>query len=217
MTAATLLAALVSLPGASAVAQGVVTLETPAPPGAQPSTAPDAQPTPPSDPQEAMLAYVACMRDHGVDMPDPEFTGDGGVVMRAVAGGDGPGSGLSSGPGDAEFEAAHEACGSLMEGTVRDIDPEQQAEMQAQALAFARCMREHGVDMPDPQFDAGGRVSIMVGGPDGPRIDPETMQAAQEACGGFRGPGAPVRPDGPSDQDDGEPASGAPEPSAILP
>jgi hypothetical protein len=67
-------------------------------------------------------------------------------------------------------------------------------------------MREHGVDMPDPQFDENGGIGIMVGGPDGPRIDPETMQSAQEACGGLIGPPG-----------DGDTTSTQPEPSAALP
>jgi hypothetical protein len=204
--AAAILASALTLLGTAALAQGVVTLETPAPPGTQPSAAPGATAAPPSDPQEAMLAYVECMRDHGVDMPDPEFTADGRVTMRI--GGEGrPAAGAAGGPGDPAFQEAQEACGSLMQGTVRDLDPEQQAEMQARALAFAECMREHGVDMPDPQFDENGGVGIMIGGPDAPPIDAETMQAAQEACGGLMGPPGV---DDPSD-------TATPRPSGDLP
>lgn len=211
------LAAAVALTGPAALAQGVVTLETPAPPGSQPSTAPGAQPTPPSDPQEAMLAYVECMRDHGVDMPDPEFTGDGGVIMRAggTAGADDDGPTVVGGPGDPAFAEAQAACGSLMEGMARDLDPEQVAQAQAEALAFAQCMRDHGVDMPDPQFSADGGMSIAIGGPDGPRIDPDAMQEAQEACGGGAfgiGPGEPMEPDGAGDAGDGQPSA-----SAVIP
>jgi hypothetical protein len=132
------LAASLSLLGTSVLAQGVATLETPAPPGTQPSAAPGALATPPSDPQEAMLAFVDCIR-------------------------------------------------------------------------------EHGVDMPDPRFDADGRVSIMVGGPDSPRIDPDVMQAAQEACGGLMGPGAPAGPAGSSDAGDAGSTETRPESSAGIP
>ena len=118
-----------------------------------------------------------------------------------------PAAGVIGGPDDPVFAEAHGACGSLIEGTVRELDPEQQAEMQARALEFAECMRDHGIDMPDPQFDEDGGVAIMIGGPDGAPIDPATMQAAQEACGGLMGP-----PPG------GEDASGAePRSSAALP
>jgi hypothetical protein len=34
-------------------------------------------------------------------------------------------------------------------------------EMQEGALKFARCMREHGIDMPDPTFQGGG-VTMKV-------------------------------------------------------
>ena len=34
---------------------------------------------------------------------------------------------------------------------------------QQAALDFARCMRQHGVDMPDPKVDAQGRVQIQIG------------------------------------------------------
>jgi hypothetical protein len=50
---------------------------------------------------------------------------------------------------------------------------------QAELLAFAQCMREHGVDMPDPEVDSKGRVRMRVGGKDTPRA---TMEAAQKAC-----------------------------------
>ncbi|MBB6550491.1 hypothetical protein [Nonomuraea rubra] len=48
------------------------------------------------------------------------------------------------------------------------------ADPQEKALKFAQCMRENGVDMPDP--DAGGKMTMTFGGPQ------EKVQAAQEAC-----------------------------------
>jgi hypothetical protein len=64
--------------------------------------------------------------------------------------------------------------------------------MQEQALAFAKCMREHGVDMPDPQFSGDGNFGIAISsGPDdssnsgGPPFDPNSQEFkdANEACG----------------------------------
>ncbi len=136
---------------------------------------------PSSDPQEAMLDYAACMRDNGVDMPDPEFTEDGGMMMSM-------GAAAGEGPDPEEYEAAHEACEHFMEAARSNIevDPERQAEMQEQMLEFAQCMRDHGIDMPDPEFGEDGGVSIQVGGPNdeeaGPRSDEEFAEAS-EACG----------------------------------
>jgi hypothetical protein len=36
------------------------------------------------------------------------------------------------------------------------------------ALAYARCMRQHGIDMPDPKFDAQGHVQQQLPGGVGP-------------------------------------------------
>ena len=143
--------------------------------------------------QDAMLDFAECMREHGVDMPDPSFEeGGGAVVIGGPAGGDaGP-------PSEAEMEeveAAQEACEPILEeveGQMPEIDPEQQAEMQDQALAFAECMREHGIDVPDPEFGDDGRITQSIGGPGGPDFSDDDFQDAQEACreeGGMDGPG----------------------------
>jgi hypothetical protein len=131
--------------------------------------------------QEAMLAFTQCMREHGVDMPDPQFDENGRGVGGAIrVGGD-------DGLDQEDFEAAQEACEDLL-GDVRGSfgmdDPEQRAKMQEQMLAFSQCMREHGIDMPDPQFSEDGGATIQ-GGPGG-SIDPDDpdFQAAEEACRG---------------------------------
>jgi hypothetical protein len=56
-------------------------------------------------------------------------------------------------------------------------------DLEEQALAFAECMRENGVpDFPDPVVED-GRIQVRIGGPDGGgELDPEAMEAAQEAC-----------------------------------
>jgi hypothetical protein len=149
------------------------------------------------DPQEALLAFAACMREHGVDMPDPVFesSGDGKVQFGVRIGGtaaigeDGEtGPDRESAPDQETLEAAHEACQEHLAGVVGPDGPrgEMSPEEQEQFLAFAKCMREHGVDMPDPQFGTGGGM-VMIGGPaasgEPPKIpDEETLQAAQDAC-----------------------------------
>ena len=54
--------------------------------------------------------------------------------------------------------------------------------MQETMLEFAACMREHGVDMPDPDLSGGGGRMLFRAGADG--VDPQspTFQKAQEAC-----------------------------------
>ena len=129
--------------------------------------------TPPLDPDEAMLAFTECMRDHGVDMPDPQPAGDGEGRVITMQGEE----------MDRErFEEAQEACEPLMEAVVGEIehDPEREAEIREQMLEFAQCMRDHGIDMPDPTFSDDGLVELGVGG-DGSEIEAEEMDGANEA------------------------------------
>jgi putative hemolysin len=121
--------------------------------------------------RDAQLAYARCMREHGVDMPDPQAGGERGLTLVAP-----------KGASPEELRRAEQACRKHLE----DIEPpelteEQKREFEEAALAHARCMREHGVDMPDPTFGENGAARIRVGkgGPD--PNDPEVREA-EEAC-----------------------------------
>src|SRR5215212_6572173 len=51
-----------------------------------------------------------------------------------------------------------------------------------QMQRFAQCMREHGIDMPDPEVDDQGRVKVRVGEEGGTPPDRAKMEAAQREC-----------------------------------
>jgi hypothetical protein len=128
--------------GAAASAQ-VATLGSPAPE----ASAVPASPTP--DGQETLLAWAACMRENGVEMDDPRFGLEGELV--GGLGEDGVGK-----KGDAEgetYQLASEACSELVSVFKAPVDPTQQAERADQLLVWAACMREQGVDLPDPNAD----------------------------------------------------------------
>lgn len=76
------------------------------------------------------------------------------------------------------------ACEDKLGEIGQEMSPEQEEEFKEDALAFAACMREHGVDMPDPQFDGEGKVKMRIGGPgsSGPSPESPAFQQAQEAC-----------------------------------
>jgi hypothetical protein len=57
------------------------------------------------DPQEAALKFAQCMREHGVDMPDPQLSSSGGITMRMRKG-----SGSKIDPSSPAFENAQKAC-----------------------------------------------------------------------------------------------------------
>jgi hypothetical protein len=136
-----------------------------------------------SSPQDAMLKFARCMRQHGVNFPDP--TGSGPVSIHIT--------------NPQAFDAAQNACAKYRAAGEKSISPAQRAQFQDRALQFARCMRAHGVNVPDPQTTGnGGAISIHKqvgpGGPTGPSSggpDPSspTFQAAQKACQSLLGKG----------------------------
>lgn len=112
--------------------------------------------------QEKALKWVQCMREKGVEVPDPD-PATGRVQMRF-----GPGT------DQAKVQAAMQECKAFQPfGEGGQGGNPQQLEAQRK---FAQCMRENGVPtFPDPQ--QGGMI----------RIDPSTGQdpdfpAAQEKC-----------------------------------
>ena len=121
--------------------------------------------------QDAALDYARCMREHGVDMPDPKMDG-GGIRMTSP-----------KGVAPSKMGAADKACRKYLEAVKPpEMSEEQQKEFREAALANARCMREHGIDFPDPTFGANGEARVRIGRGSG--IDPESakFKAAQKAC-----------------------------------
>lgn len=149
-------------------------------------------PTTTLDPQDAFVAYTECMREEGVDMPDPVVSGDGAVsggglvVQSEPAGGD-----PSFDREDDAFAAADEQCRSYLDDALGEIEvnPEQQAEMREQMLAFSECMRDHGLDYPDPVFGDNGQVSVSLDESSGVDFDSSEFQAANEECSSLMGDG----------------------------
>jgi hypothetical protein len=127
--------------------------------------------TPSKDPQQAALDFARCMRGHGIDMPDPEVDEQGRIKMRMG----GPGGGTR--PDPRKLEEAQKACGDLLGGGDgdRQLDPAERDAM----VAFAQCMREHGIDMPDPTGDG---LTVRRNGEDGPDPDSKEFQEAERAC-----------------------------------
>jgi hypothetical protein len=107
------------------------------------------------------------MRQHGIDMPDPKIDAAGRVAQQLPPGVD---------PDTPKFKAANQACRQYQPDGSQPpkLSPQQQQQM----LAFARCMRQHGMNIPDPKPDGGIQVDGAKGvGPDDPKF-----QAAEQAC-----------------------------------
>jgi len=138
----------------------------------------------PKDRDAAMLAHARCMREHGVDVPDPK-PGEGERIT------------IGKGDDETKVDEAMKACEGIVEDLGVKPSKEELDKQFDMALKFAKCMREHGIDMPDPQREGDG-IKMSIGGP-GSSIDPARMDEAQKACA----KDAPFGREGPPPPSDG--------------
>ncbi len=131
--------------------------------------------------EEQQLAYVDCLRDQGLDV-----SSDGrGIAIRMSRAGDARG-----GPRMEDTRRAFDTCREKTGWAPPEPTEAQQQEMQERGLRFARCMREHGADVPDPAPD--GRMTMRV-----EPGDSAVFERAQRACGSIMGDSAaPAQPVG---------------------
>lgn len=121
---------------------------------------------------ERALAFARCLREHGIDAPDPQTTA-GGKVTQAIR--------VPKGIPPQRMQQIQDTCARRTGGAPKPPSPAEQAKMLDQALKFARCMRAHGVDVPDPRPSGGG---IQIGGAGKTSLNPRSpaFQRAQQAC-----------------------------------
>ena len=128
---------------------------------------------------QGLVDFVRCMRRHGIQLADPVRTGDDKVEVRPA-----PGAPLAS---RQEFDEATRSCEAeghsrFGDGQRRRLDRSKEDE----AVAFARCVRGEGVDLPDPRFEDG---AVTNWDPDALGIDVEApdVVAVGERCAGATG------------------------------
>ncbi|QXV61416.1 hypothetical protein CVV72_33435 [Amycolatopsis sp. TNS106] len=119
--------------------------------------------------EDKMRNFAKCMREHGIDMPDPQTNGDGQNSITIEAG--------EGRPDENKMKAASDACRKLLPngGEIKPPTPEELDKMRKEA----KCMREHGIDFPDPE-PSGKGAAIALGDASG---DPKKFEEAAKACG----------------------------------
>ncbi|MFD5828711.1 hypothetical protein [Lentzea sp. NPDC060358] len=132
------------------------------------------------DDKADMVKFAQCMRDNGIEMPDPQ--GDGGAVTLGIPGNDGDGEKMS---------AAHNACKQHLPngGEFTPPSPEEQDKMRQQA----KCMRDRGYNWPDPKFEGGGAAGEAIELPD---MEDEKVKQDMKDCGLGEGGMVAARPAG---------------------
>jgi hypothetical protein len=142
--------------------------------------------------EQQFVKFAKCLREHGINVSTP--TGGHQLTFN--------------GTDPHAMEAAQNACRRFRPSAATEkLSPAERAARQDAALKFARCMRSHGVNIPDPQLSTGGlaiHLKGKAGGADsgGPNPSSPTFRAAQNACQGLLGKDFPKlssqgRPGGP--------------------
>jgi hypothetical protein len=107
-------------------------------------------------------------------VPDPSANGG------PPAGGAGRLEQIRSSP---NFQTAMQACQKQVGKAFgfANLTPAQRARFQQAAVTFARCMRAHNIDIPDPTSQPGGGFGIRRAIPQSERNSP-AFQSALQAC-----------------------------------
>lgn len=117
--------------------------------------------------EDRMREFADCMRDHGVTVsqPEPKVSPGGGSGGGGIA--------IDAAPGEEEtIKKAQEECRHLLPngGQPPKLDAAQLDKLREQA----KCLRENGLDVPDPDPNNPG---ITVEG-----VDPKVHEKAFKAC-----------------------------------
>jgi hypothetical protein len=126
---------------------------------------------------DAQTAMARCMRRQGIDFPDPT-----------------PGRGFAFDPGDGRIDerglrAAERRCARYQRAIAEAAPQLSEADTQRardMTLRYARCMRRHGADVPDPRAAGeGGGMAVEV--PANAKTDPRFQEAARKCEDILRG------------------------------
>jgi len=152
--------------------------------GAQPSANPSAS----GSAEDQALAFAQCMRDNGVNFPDPTVNADGspsfaGAFDRSQSGG--------FDPSDTSFRTAMEACRPLMSGAIfaggpggpgGNFDP---TAIQDALLPYTACLRQQGLDVGDLTLQRPTGTTTGTGTPDAAPSTGTGAPPRGETGGGF--------------------------------
>ena len=121
--------------------------------------------------EEGVLDFAQCMREEGINFPDPTFDIDGNPQFDNLE--------IEN---EEEFESAFENCEDLLRNALPeqfDLDPEVEAALVDASLEFSQCMRDQGIDFPDPKPGEFGFFAFRDADID---FTSEAVQNAFEIC-----------------------------------
>ncbi|MGW9247265.1 hypothetical protein [Streptomyces badius] len=114
--------------------------------------------------EDQALEHRKCLREQGLDIPEPK-PGENGMGVTI------DGGSMSK----QKMEKAFKACeDKAVGGGPKELSQAEKDKM----VAYARCMRQNGFDMPDPKFDGGA----MQAAPALKSKDMKKFEKADKAC-----------------------------------
>jgi hypothetical protein len=130
------------------------------------------------DDEAAVMAFVQCMRDEGIELKDPVVDSDGNVQPPEVV----EGVELTR----EEWAAPYEVCGHYIEGTSFGREREDTSARGDQFVKIANCLSEKGYDVDEPTAETIDQWGIDF------RVefdwdDPEAMEAYEECSSAGEG------------------------------
>lgn len=129
--------------------------------------------------RQGYAVFAACMREHGANVGQPVHNADGSVDLP-------PGEGDLT-PREELIEAASKcqpilsARGLPSPGPVV-LDAAAMRRLEQQSLAFAGCLRESGIDWPDPVWSAGAITNWEPSSLGVDLAEPRVQQAGKECA-----------------------------------
>ena len=121
--------------------------------------------------EEGVLDFARCMREEGINFPDPSFDVDGNPEFDDL-----------NIENEEEFDEAFVNCEDILREALPeqfDLDPEVEAALVDASLEFSQCMRDEGIDFPDPKPGEFGFFAFRDANID---FESEKVQEAFEIC-----------------------------------
>jgi len=120
--------------------------------------------------------FAKCLREHGIE-----------ATAATGPGGKGHGLSIRGAGGPAKMEAAQKACKQYQpEAEKVNLSPQEQVARAEAVEKFAKCMREHGIEVH--ASSSAGHVQIQVHakpGGGGPNPESPAFQKSQRSCQGL--------------------------------
>jgi hypothetical protein len=104
--------------------------------------------------QAARVKASVCLRGQGINIPD--LTPGGGRLVQVAK--------IIAGYPASKVQAAEKACGAELKQAfpnLFNLSSAQVAQRRQQALAFAQCLRSHGINFPDPTSAAANPAAYI--------------------------------------------------------